>query len=432
MATVSQLRRPPPVAPAPSSLRSRLSRRQRIVAGYLGLFAALAVLWFGAVVGFNLTIDRSGFYPSEEWNTQTTVDKKFRAARPATVVVGSSRISKFPLDSAAWGDAPEPRMLLPLHGAQFSDLVDTLERQRGYEHVKVLAIGLDFFAFNALREYDDIIHPYNARQEVRRLVRFTAPLQTLRDRLRNTLAVLIYQFKKLSAVVAGRTEELRPPPDTSREPQDYLEAFTVSTRRFWANYVGNKYGAYRLDYPALPRSPAFAALDRLIAEVEQRQIQLYLFLHPTHVWDMEIIARLDLWPIYEDWMRRLAARVGQANSKLIALWDFGGYNCLTTEPVPNFGTMRWHDDVGHYFQDLVGRVMLARMMGRPPPSLGTDASVCDSTNLGARLTPANVEATIATMRASRRSYLATRQGESATLDRIAQERALRHMPRRLW
>jgi hypothetical protein len=431
MATVSQLRRLPPIAPAPKRMAARLSRRRLVVASYFGVFAVLVVLAIGSVIGMNLAIDRSGFYPSEEWNTQATLDKKFRALRPATVVVGSSRISKFPLDGEAWGDAPEPRMLFPMSGAQFSDIVDALERHGGFEHMKVLVVGMDFFAFNALREYDEIIHPYSARQEIRRFLRFTVPLQTLRDRVRNTLAVLVYQFKKLSAVAAGRGEELRPQAET-RGPTDYREAFTVSTRRFWINYVGNKYGAYRLDYPWLGNSPAIAALDRLLAAAERHKTRLYLFLHPTHVWDMEIIARLDLWPAYEEWMRRLAQRVGQADPNLVALWDFGGYNCVTTEPVPDHGLMRWHDDVGHYNQDLLGRIMLARMTERTPPSLGVEPGICDGRTLGQRLTPATVEASIATMRASRQAYVASRPNEAAILDRITRERALHHMPRRLW
>ena len=95
-----------------------------------------------------------------------------------------------------------------------------------------------------------------------------------------------------------------------------------------------------------------------------------LFVHPSHAWEREIWRHIGIEPVQEEWLRRLTARVARADPARVALWDFGGYNCITTERVPVAGAMRWYDDVGHYRQDRVGPLILRRMIGGEAPAPG--------------------------------------------------------------
>ena len=80
---------------------------------------------------------------------------------------------------------------------------------------------------------------------------------------------------------------------------------------------------------------------------------------------------MGLYPVYERWLSDLAAAVDSANAspevrRPVRLWDFSGYNSITTEDVPDHGDgtvrMDWYWDSAHY-TPAAGELVLARMIG---------------------------------------------------------------------
>jgi hypothetical protein len=383
----------------------------------------------------NVAIDRSGLNFFNLWNTTTTIDHLLAASRPGTVVIGSSRSSLFPVDDPALVGQPTPRLRFPVFGAPFQDMVNAFIGAGGLDDAKLIVFGLDFFGFNAFHETVDLIHPTDRSEAIRQYVRYTVPVATLSDRLVAIGSVALYQLKKISALANGRIDQFneaaKPKPVPTEQP--YRDIFKRSARSFSELYIGNKYGNYRLDYLGIGYSPAFSALDRLLAEAKNRGIRILFFVHPSHAWDLEIIRRSGAWEQYEEWKRRLAAVISaaQAAGTPVALWDFGGYNCVTTEAVPAFGRMRWHTDVGHYNQAVVAPVILARMLGKNPPPLDADGS-CDSRRFGIELTSANVQDVIGESRRAQSEYEQGHPDDMELLDRIWEEKPIRSQFHRLW
>jgi hypothetical protein len=384
----------------------------------------------------NVAIDRAGLNFFNLWNTTTTIDHLLAAARPATVFIGSSRSSLFPVDDPALLGQPTPRLRFPVFGAPFQDMVNAFVGAGGLDDAKLIVFGLDFFGFNAFYETTELIHPTDRSEALRQYVRYTAPVSTLADRLGAIGSVALYQLRKVSALANGRIDEFNEAakPKPAPEEQPYRDIFERSARSFSGAYIGNKYGSYRLDYPGAGYSPAFSALDQLLSEAKSRGVRILFFVHPSHAWDLEIIRRSGAWEQYEEWKSRLAAAISsaQAAGAPVALWDFSGYNCVTTETVPAFGRMRWHHDVAHYNQAVVAPVILARMLGKTPSALDSRDGSCDSRSFGIELTRANVQSVLAETRRAQPDYERSHPDDMALLDRIWQEKPIRSQYRRLW
>ena len=90
---------------------------------------------------------------------------------------------------------------------------------------------------------------------------------------------------------------------------------------------------------------------------------------------------------------------------------FLGFNSITTEATPLVSgkpDMHYYWEVSHY-RDNVGRMILARLFGggTPPPA-----------DFGVELTPANVDAHQAAMRAARERYRVDHAREAAYAQRV--------------
>jgi hypothetical protein len=58
----------------------------------------------------------------------------------------------------------------------------------------------------------------------------------------------------------------------------------------------------------------------------------------------------------------------------VRLWDFSGYNSVTTEAIPPFGSkdrMQWYQDSVH-FSRRTGRAIVDTVLGFPPSELAKD------------------------------------------------------------
>ena len=93
---------------------------------------------------------------------------------------------------------------------------------------------------------------------------------------------------------------------------------------------------------------------------------MILFVNPYHEDYLEIVWRAGLWPLFEDWKRRLLRLASDGGAE--ALWDFSLLNEYTTEDPPPQGdkqaTLHWFWEPAHYKAEL-GELMLGQMLGEP-------------------------------------------------------------------
>jgi len=78
---------------------------------------------------------------------------------------------------------------------------------------------------------------------------------------------------------------------------------------------------------------------------------------------------MGIWPYFENWKQLIVDINEDIATKFdkepYAIWDFGGYNTLTTEIVPPLGKktyMKWHHESVHFF-DEAGDVVLNKVLG---------------------------------------------------------------------
>jgi hypothetical protein len=124
---------------------------------------------------------------------------------------------------------------------------------------------------------------------------------------------------------------------------------------------------------------------------------------------------------YENWKRQLAqifAEVSSADSERTdaTLWDFSGYNLITTETIPAGQSgkfMRWYSDPVH-FEPKAGNLILDRMFGLPSDTVEGIGG------FGIKLTPENVEALLENERRDSARYRQENPEEILHLQKLLQ------------
>jgi hypothetical protein len=129
---------------------------------------------------------------------------------------------------------------------------------------------------------------------------------------------------------------------------------------------------------------------------QSRGVRLIIVLNPSYADELEMLHLTRQWNVFEDWKRNLVSLVAgyTAPSNRVEIWDFCDYSTYVTEAVPEKSQpMRWFLNPVHYSREL-GNLMLERIFGR------------NDSPFGVLLTPENLNAHLAEIRAERLRYLA--------------------------
>ena len=163
------------------------------------------------------------------------------------------------------------------------------------------------------------------------------------------------------------------------------------------------------------------AVRDMMATARQHGIALRFFIPPSHARQAEIITFLGIEPLFEQWESELACLLAQEaaadpNRRPFPIWDFSGYNSVTTEAIPPLHSklpMRWYYDSVH-FSSRTGRAIQDRLLGLPSDDLG------DMEDFGNKLTPSAMSAHFEERDQDRSRYLTMHpevSGEIAALYR---------------
>lgn len=161
------------------------------------------------------------------------------------------------------------------------------------------------------------------------------------------------------------------------------------------------------------------AIRKMVALARAHDIDLRLYLSPNHARSYEEIRLMGWWPQFEAWERRLAlileddARAHPSRPR-VPLWDFGGYNSVTIDPVVDLppspaGFARYADSI--HFKTDASYMFLDRMFG----TAGSQAIPGD---FGTLLTGDSVETHLAGMRTAQRSYSAANADDIAEMAKV--------------
>jgi len=95
---------------------------------------------------------------------------------------------------------------------------------------------------------------------------------------------------------------------------------------------------------------------------------------------------------FEDWKRKIAAIAYENN---YILWDFSGYNTITTEPVKT--PMKFYWDSSHVKEN-VGDYILNRLLNK-----SDDQNI--PKDFGTKINPSNIDQHLAIVKQKRKQYL---------------------------
>ncbi|WNK01317.1 hypothetical protein L2D14_07770 [Thalassospiraceae bacterium LMO-JJ14] len=393
---------------------------------YTGIFLGLAFGLYVLIGAFNFVVDPFGLFPGPEiegFNAiKADVDKhvrmvkayQVRAHPPAGIVVGSSRaLLGVPPDDPAWPDDARPVYNLSLYGGYLYEAMRYFQHALALGTVKHALLSLDLWMFDR----DWVTRP--GFDEARFLVNIDGtpntpdvlePLRTLFawDTLRSSIRTIARQ---------GRDDIMVQHADGSswwRSDAAWLR--TKGSHRQQFGYMEHMFGTeawqpererrWNITDPGDPTSPV-QMVRQMVRDAYAHGVDLRIVISPSHARIWEVLYAGGMWQTWEDWKRALlqitleeAEREGKPP---YPLWDFSGYNSITTEEIPyDSSPMRWYTD-GSHFKPAVGRLMLKRIYAKPSQALPED--------FGRLLTPETIAPALAGIRANRTRYAETHPEE---------------------
>lgn len=111
-------------------------------------------------------------------------------------------------------------------------------------------------------------------------------------------------------------------------------------------------------------SESLDTFKQILIFSQANRIDLHLFISPEHARKLVLINQLGLWQEFELWKRNLVTLIAE-NAPEFSLWDFSGFNNITTEPFPALNDsstqMQWYWESSHYKKE-VGNIILGKML----------------------------------------------------------------------
>ena len=361
------------------------------------LIAASSVC--AAVGALNYAIDPYGFYRLIDvsgLNQQKEgVRQKIRYVKalelplrkPSTVIIGSSRVH----------DGINPSHILLNNNKQYKPVynlgIDMARIHESLEYlkfailngrVKRVVLGIDFFMFNASQKLNS---------------NFDANLVSRRLNVGDYLSSSIFSADAFQ----DSLRTIRVSHNSPKRKEFLSNGFRPGSMVFYGvkNYQGLHYFTNYIFLSSLP-SPTkyyfrqtsdqgtFKDFDEFLRICVSRGIDLKIYISPAHAnLDGEGILASGNWDSMESWKKKIVAIAGRYE---IPIWDFSGYNSITTEPVRT--PMKYYWDSSH-FTEVVGDLMLKRMFGK---------GALVPKDFGFRLTENNIDRHLAHIRKARQSY----------------------------
>ncbi|MFZ5426547.1 MAG: hypothetical protein ACOZEN_06210 [Thermodesulfobacteriota bacterium] len=355
---------------------------------YLSVFVPLTAVVFALLGGFNLLVDPYGIFGTpvvkgfnDGKNGRGHISEPYWMIRDrfTDLVVGSSRVqgvscedmAGFLEDGAACKVAPVPH-------ANASWLIKEVYHSLAVSPVKRVYFGLDFFGFNMSHT------PFQASDDERLLgVPGKSDLTIINDLFRQLFSpaatMLSIDTMAQSARNAGKGEGGGLAPESRAEgagnPAAHLESLAARESLFLRFYPGilKYYSGYGYKLPG-KNVTVLDELRALLGYCRDKRVEVRFFINPFHSIMLDIFQEHGLMDRYIAWKDDLARIVDDANAglprPLFHLWDFSGYNEITTEPVLEQGTIRtrlaYYSDPFHYTRT-TGRKVLEIMHKGPPP-----------------------------------------------------------------
>jgi hypothetical protein len=361
-----------------------------------GLFLGLFIL---ITACFNMTIDPRGYFyffsipkinETRYFAKGNRIEKSIRLVREDfdAIIAGSSR-TKISMDPAHPALNHFKAYNLALAKTNVYELEKILDFALKAQEIKLLMWGLDFLTFSTRRTVSGTFDQslFKNKHNVRWLFDYLLSLEILGESIQN----IIFNILNKPAIDIAQRNGFT---DKTGGIVNSRDLFTrVLTERFFIRkqtYGGFIYGKDRVE-----------KFKNVLGLYARKKVKIILFITPIHARQQEALDVLGLYETFENWKRDLVYAVEEVRSRMdadIILWDFSGYNSITTEDIPDNDAdqMQWYWESSHYKKEL-GDLMLTRML-----PFESDRKVPD--DFGFAIHSGNIEAHLAEIRRGKDRY----------------------------
>lgn len=326
--------------------------------------------------------------------------------RPEAVVIGTSRVA-LAIDPVhpGWGPVAGHVYNFGIPGMGLEEAALTLRHAFfASRRLRVAVIGLDFMMFNANREvlapqtekiafdpqrlvlsetnscFGSFFHDFDSWVGARGFVQSVLTVlqqvpETDRDNPKNA-SILLSLYRR-----DGLLDNVRVFKDQAR---------TAGYRVLFGPGGQVRYYVSVVWLPPPDRNYCFSrdglntfeTFKDVIRFARQTGIDLRLFIDPVHAHMLLALRYAGLWPLYEEWKRRLvqilAEESRESGKPAFPLWDFSGFNAVTTETVPPAGDLKtavkWFWEPAHYKKEtgdlILDKVLDYKSWARVPSDFG--------------------------------------------------------------
>ncbi len=354
------------------SKQKSVAKSSRSFRYYNLLFLAVVSVPLLAVGLFNWAINPYGVFNSPEiiGINQAKLEKLkngrlFKAVditriKPKTIFLGSSRTEYGlnPKHSAL--NNKQPAYNSALGAATPYELFRYLEHAIvNQPELQLVILGLDEFMFNELNKEDTGLS--ESRLEKRHL--------TIQDGINVTLSIQALQASQNTISLSKKFPEYR-----SFTPEGQLNLRQIDRDRSATNYrFERSTSIYFNTFPEFILSKKYLNyLQKIVDLCREKDIKLHIFISPAHAARLQIIEQAGHWQTYEQMKREIV--------NITPVWDFSGYNSITTEKIYN--DMENYIDESHYHKQ-VGDLVINRILDYQTEKVPQD--------FGVLITPQNIE-----------------------------------------
>jgi hypothetical protein len=372
------------------------------------------------VVGFNWLMNPYGLFPAPaitginaykpELSRRQYVAYPYDVARvrPQVVILGTSRAMHIPTEQAAWSG--QRSYNLALASSSFYEQFRLFQHAVAGGGVETVLWGVDLFAF--VHQTHPDFSELRLRVDAQGQAQGFSPASYLRDAIPGLLS---------GDALRSSVKTLR----RQNEVEDMGRRLHANKPVRIRSAGGQRRMFLRLEQGVVDLRPGESRLENMDLEsfrqalrfAHARNIDLRLFISPEHARLLELweaLGRGDtIAKLKRELVRMNQEEAERSGRRPFPLWDFSGYNAITTEALPALGDtethMHWYWEGSHY-SEAAADLIVARVFEMPHSDLPAD--------FGLRIEPENVEGHIANVRAARAAYRNAHPADIAELDTL--------------